>query len=329
MRCAAAVFLVLFARAAAAATLDCPEGGPIVIRIEPEAAGFVSADLVRQAIERDVGPASLSPIVGSRADGCRVLTIAAEQADRIVLRYRDRDGNTIERNLAPASDRADTAERIALIAVNLVHNEADKILEDLDNSAASRASAEASSPAAAQPGPDALSSVSASGVVSAERTRPVEETRVSHRWSFGALAYVWPRTAATVYTHDVGVFASRSLRGHFSVGATDIFVAPNAGRTVFSLGPFIEASWHLGRSLQPFGQIGVPMQGLVGGNRDAGFGAQPFLGAGIRLEIGGHTSIAFAARLATVVTDAYAAPPTELVRGTTSVTTGLELAFHL
>jgi hypothetical protein len=298
----------------------------VVITVDPEAARLAPPSALRRRVEDDLCAPVLAQAPEPPTTLRGVLTIAVDASCRIVISYRDAGGNEIHRTVAVTRDPAATVEVIALIAGNLVRDEADEILAELAPPMETRQPPPA---VATEPSATVPQAAASTILIGFARERGARSRAASHPWSLGTLAYFSSRSAETVYTPGSGLFLSRTVSQHFSLGATDLIVAPVAGRMMLSGGPFIEGFWFAKDWLQLFGQLGLPMQGSWGGNRDSAFGAQPFLGGGLRVWIGGHTSVAAGARVAIVASSAYGAPPAELVQGTVSMSGGLEIGFHL
>jgi hypothetical protein len=297
------------------------EQGPRVALIEsPEAAALARPAAVQHAIECNLG----EPIVFSDPSeaGARMLTISVEPGPKLLLRYRDSFGAEIERSLAGERDEAARVEEIGLLAANLIRNEADEILSEF-------------APVAKASGADlpAEPSITASRdarepLVVAASSRPSAGSAVAAGpWSLGALVYLSSR-AGVVDAPSIGVFVSRALGAHLALGATDLDVAPAGGRTALTGGPFVEGSWAVGRRLEPFGELAVPLQVAWGHNRDATLGAEPFVGSGVRVRLSGRTSIAAGLRVAVVASKIYSVPPGDLVQGTISASGGLAIAVR-
>jgi hypothetical protein len=320
---AALVILLATAGSAAAAPVDEP-AAIIVVVIDPQAATVVPSGALCAAIAEDVRApvtteaATTAPIRG-------VLTIASDGA-RLVLSYRNARGEEIRRVVARSDERATRLETIALIAGNLIRDEADELLQQLERPPATHTHADAQ-PLTTEPttaiivepppiaGPPTL-------------TRKMPARGSQHPWSIGLLSFISSRSAERVYTTGSGIYVSRALGRHVALGLTDILVFQNGGQYVISAGPFGEAFWFAKDWLQLFGQLGVPMQGRWGGSRDAGFGAQPFAGGGLRFWLKGRVSLGVAARVAVVATNAFGTPPTELIQGTVTGSGGLEVGFR-
>jgi hypothetical protein len=233
----------------------------------------------------------------------------------------------MSRIFADGFDQRASLEMIALVAANLVRNDADELLASLGRE---HSCTEPSRPDDSAPSePPRLAADSSSTTSNVVISRPRLHRASARRWSFGMLGYLSSRSAEPVYSPGNGFYASRTVSRHFALGLTDIMVLPDEGQTILSGGPYAEAFWFAKDWLQLFGQLGVPLQGRWSANRPAAFGAQPFVGTGLRFWIGGRISIAAAARVAVVASSAFGTPPTDLVQGAVSVGGGLELGFHL
>jgi hypothetical protein len=314
-----------------AALLVVRSGGPapvaddhsaVVVTIDGLVAKEVSASAIRQAIAADLG----SPAVGDPSESATpvrgVLTISADEAN-LVLTYRDALGNEIHRALPLLEVSPLDCEVISLLAGNLIRNEAEQILAELSPRSPPLP---ARPPAPAEPAQPAAFET---GIAPAVFRRPSEEMRGKRTgWFFGGLAYV-SAGSATRYASGSGLFLLHGIGEHLLVGLTDVLVVPVEGQVTLSGGPLIETSSSRRQRFLPFGQVGIPLQGAWGGNRDASFGVRPFLGTGLRLWTGDRLSVAAGARLSVVASSRYAVPPTELVRGTVSMSVGLELGFRL
>jgi hypothetical protein len=291
---------------------------PLVIIVQADAAKLVPPVALGEKLANDLDiPVLVQPVPPPLFRG--VLTISwDEQQRRIVLTYRDANGDEMTRVFADGLDQRTGLEVLALVAANLVRNDTDELLATLTRER----------PSPPSPAPVGESSISTGNLAISRPANPISRA-MTHRWSFGTLAYLSSRSAEPVYTPGSGFFVSRTMSKHLALGLTDIMVFPNGGQTVLSVGPYTEAFWFARNWLQLFGQLGVPLQGRWSTNRPAAFGAQPFLETGLRFWIGGRVSLAAALRVAVVASSAFGAPPTELVQGTVSASGGLELGFHL
>jgi hypothetical protein len=298
----------------------------IIIVVQPEAEPLVSSTALGAAIANDlqapVATCSPAPAIPVRG----VLTIGHDESRHLTLSYRDARGDEIRRVIR-ANDHDASLDEIALIAGNLIRNEAEEILAELTRKSAPLATDETLTPVAAKPTltPEPMTITR----VAMRAPSRAANRALAHPWSIGTLTYLSSRSAEPVYTPGSGLYVSRTVSRYFALGLTDMLVLPNEGHTVFSAGPYVEGFWFAKDWLQVFAQLGVPLQARWGGTQQAALGAQPFFGSGLRLWIGSHTSVAAAARVAVVATSVYDAPPTGIVQGTVSVSGGLELGFHL
>jgi hypothetical protein len=322
---AAALIGALAATAVAHAAPDAARA-PLLLVVQAEAARFVPATALGERLANDLGLPVRIAVAPATATTRGLLTIDWDVArQRLILTYRDAGGDEISRSLGGAHDQAASLEAVALVAANLIRNEAEELLCALAHPRAAAAPPAPPSPVVvASDAPPATEDI-----VISRRRAPAPGRATAHPWSFGALAYLSSRSAEPVYTPGSGFYVARTVGRHFALGLTDLMMFPNEGQTVISGGPYGEGFWFAKDWLQLFSQLGVPLQGRWGGNQRAAFGAQPFFGAGLRFWIGGRISIAAAARVGVVASPAFGTPPTGLVQGTVTASGGLELGFHL
>jgi hypothetical protein len=303
------------------------ERAPLIVIVHEDAERLVPPAALGEKLANDL---DIPVVHAARTPAARgVLTISWDEARRrLILTYRDASGEERSRIFADGLDQRASLEMIALIAANLVRNDADELLALVKHQHSSAEPPRRDD--SAQPAePLRLAADSSSATSNVVVSRRRVNRALAQRWSFGILGYISSRSAEPVYSPGSGFYVSRTMSKHFALGFTDIMVFPDEGQTVLSGGPYAETFWFARDWLQLFGQLGIPLQGRWSANRPAAFGAQPFVGGGLRFWIGGRVSIGAAARVAVVASSAFDVPPTGLVQGTVSVSGGLELGFHL
>lgn len=313
-----AALVILLAAAGSAAAEPADEPAPfILVVMAHEAEAIVPSAALCTAIAEDLH-APVATETPPTAPIRGVLTIATD-GPLLVLTYRNENGEETRRVVPRGEERATQLETIALIAGNLIRDEADELLVNLER--------QSPRPAATHTTEVIVDTPPVAGASAITRRVPTRSS--THPWSIGLLAFVSSRSAEPVYTTGSGFYVSRALGRHVAIGLTDLVMFQSEGRYVVSAGPYGEAFWFAKAWVQLFGQVGVPMQGRWGGNPPAAFGAQPFLGGGLRFWIGGRLSVGVGARVGIVATNSFGAPPTELTQGTITASGGLEVGFHL
>jgi hypothetical protein len=95
-----------------------------------------------------------------------------------------------------------------------------------------------------------------------------------------------------------------------------------------SAGPFVEAFWFPRRWLQPFGQLGLPLEVRWQG-ATAGFAVAAYAGTGVRFWVSDRWSLGAAVRLMVVASNGFVVWNEDLPPGSVSFAAGLEVAAHL
>ncbi len=132
-----------------------------------------------------------------------------------------------------------------------------------------------------------------------------------------------------------GLFAAVTVARHLTVGITDLgfsgFDQGVGGDTRFALsgGPFVEGYLFPRPWLQPFAQVGLPLQARFGGGISTTYGVQPFLAAGLRFWLGSRFTIGINSRLGVVTGDGYFSQQVVLPSDAVVWSGGLELGGHL
>ncbi|WP_373048317.1 hypothetical protein [Vulgatibacter sp.] len=123
-----------------------------------------------------------------------------------------------------------------------------------------------------------------------------------------------------------------TLSDHLAIGLGSIGVA-NADnvegeRWAIGAGPFVEGFTFLGERLQPFAQVGVPMQWRFAGEADDAFGIAPYASAGARYWLTDWFTLGAESRLHVVASEGYLLQRRILPQGALAWTAGLNLDFH-
>ncbi|MGK4004092.1 hypothetical protein WMF31_15770 [Sorangium sp. So ce1036] len=159
LRAGAAAIRVLAATFALAAAAAAPAGA---LAAEPSAAGLdllvedapwtLDADAVRAAVERELaGPVTA---VSAASAGRPTLVLRGEPDGQVTLTFHAQDGRHIGRTIDLPQDPGRAAEAIALLAGNLVRDEAAELTAALSKRApAAPAAAPPAPPAAGRPAP--------------------------------------------------------------------------------------------------------------------------------------------------------------------------------
>ena len=125
LRCALLAFAciaLLGASARARGQVPGQPNPPLAVVFEPSAAALAQAD-IRAAIGVELG----APVLEAPAEGANTLTISVVANGRILLRYWPQ-AHVIERSLPAQRDRTATALDIAMLAQNLVRDQASGLL---------------------------------------------------------------------------------------------------------------------------------------------------------------------------------------------------------
>lgn len=124
-----------------------------------------------------------------------------------------------------------------------------------------------------------------------------------------------------------------TLSEHFTIGASNIAFAQattaNSERYAISAGPYGELFTFFSEGVQPYAQLGVPLQLRFGGDLDEKVGVAPYAAAGMRFWATTFLTLGVETRVALVATDAWLAQGRVLPQLAVPWTAGANLGFHL
>jgi hypothetical protein len=316
---------LLIGGSVAVASAPARAQAPVVIEVDDAAAVLVPADALRAALSAELRSQVVpgSPPTTDTPRG--VLTLSLDEERRLVLVYRDAAGNEIHRTVTVPRSPAATLEMVVLIAGNLIRNEADDLVGSLiPPPPIIEPPPIVEPPAAAPPPPPSAPPVIASPPATLVK-RSIANRALAHRLTLGVEGFGTANQRGYGYG---GFTLAYTASAHIAAGVNNLTWAGVNGLNSVSAGPFVEAFWFPRRWLQPFGQVGVPLQVRWRGAA-AGFGASVYAGTGVRFWIGQRMSLGAAVRLMVVASNAYLVWAEDLSKGTVSFAGGLEVAGHL
>jgi hypothetical protein len=334
------VLLLSLASSTARAQVPPDDRRPVVISVDPSAAGLGDPAQLQAAIAGELGAPAAAQAEGARG----TLTIGVDEARRVVLVYRDAAGNEIHRTIVAPVDPAATVEMLSLIAANLIRNEAEDLLWQAGPPVQAPVAPTAPipiTPVAPPPPlapvapPPSLPPLAPPAPVVMELTavapaRPVADApnrALAHPNAIGTDGFISSRRGRVYGTG--GFYYARALTRHLAVGINNVAGgSDNNDRVALTAGTFLELFAFPRPWLSLYGQGGALFQARFGdGNSTAG-GAAPFVAGGLRFWLGEHFSIAASGRVMVVASDSYDTWPETLSQGAVSIAAGLDAGAH-
>jgi len=137
---------LVLAVAAAIAPARAIARGPELVLVPESLPPEIDLERVRAALEQDLGfPVRIAPSAGGRAS----VVVSSRQPGEVIVRFRAEDGRDNERSLVLPSAAPEAIESVALLAGNLVRDEASELAALLKKARPAAARAPAPPPAVA------------------------------------------------------------------------------------------------------------------------------------------------------------------------------------
>jgi hypothetical protein len=291
----------------------------------------VDVESLRAALSREVS-VPVACVNEGAVRGAPRLRLRALGRGRVVLEFTRPDGSVMRRTTALHRDPAERVATLAILAANMVRDEAGELLALLRRAPPpppAEPVAAVTAPPPAPPPPPVVAPPSPPVVAPIAPPRP-------RRWRIGAgvLLGSVPSGGGVALTALGGLEIAWSATPWLAVGLRDVMVAPvvTSGRVSAGAAVFAELGWTLRPWLVPHAQLGVDVR-VMGiddaRGRAARVGVAPMVVLGVRALPTRGFSVSLQTGLHAVVTDAWTTLTHALPQGAVEWSAGLSVAAHL
>jgi hypothetical protein len=293
----------------------------------------VDVESLRAALSREVSVPVGCVNEGAPPHALR-LRLRVLPRGRVALEFTRPDGSMMRRTTALHRDPSERVATLAILAANMVRDEAGELLALLRRAppppAAEPVAAVAEPPAPPPPAPPPPPVVQTSPPAPAPPPPPRPL-----RWRIGAgvLLGSVPAGSGVELSAQGGIEFAWSATPWLAVGLRDVMVAPvvTSGRVSAGGAVFAELGWTLRPWLVPHAQLGVDLR-VMGiddaRGRAARVGVAPMVVLGVRALPARGFSVSLQTGLHAVVTDAWTTTTHALPAGAIGWSAGLSVAAH-
>ncbi|MFN7144563.1 MAG: hypothetical protein ACK4YP_12365 [Myxococcota bacterium] len=296
----------------------------LALAIAPAAAGSTVRVAIDPAVAARLDVPALARALGEELDVAVLLdgdaparvTVRADHADAVVLRYEDDAGAVRERSVALPDEPAESTRVVVLLVATLARDQVGDLVEP---EGAPVEEAPASTPAG-----------------TAARPRRGPSDRDVHV-GIGVTGGGAPTSAGTVepffvWGAELGWRVAPRLKvglARMSFGFGGSSSDPSTVAAFVRGTPHVEVSGFAGERLEPFGRAGVLVRGKTESSRDAGwFEAAPYLGGGARLHVTPAIAFGLEVGVNLVVTEGLTLGSAALPRWSVPGSFGATTTFH-
>lgn len=296
----------------------------------------VDVESLRAALSREVSVPVACVNEGAAPHAPR-LRLRGLARGRVVLEFTRPDGSVMRRTTALHRDPSERVATLAILAANMVRDEAGELLALLRRApppppaepVAAVTEAPAPPPAPPPPAPPPPP------VVRTPPPAPAPPPPRPLRWRIGAgvLLGSVPAGSGVELSAQGGIELAWSATPWLAVGLRDVMVAPvvTSGRVSAGGAVFAELGWTLRPWLVPHAQLGVDLR-VMGiddpRGRAARVGVAPMVVLGVRALPSRGFSVSLQTGLHAVVTDAWTTTTHALPAGAIGWSAGLSVAAH-